>query len=163
MSIFYILIMLLILVLVLLYQSYFDRIVAKRIIANRKDEIYELLKKEFEGLQENDLGFLEYKFKSKTILFEYYCVRVRHGFQDHLKIYLDISDLEEDIKKLCKIHFYCFNVDERDYVTMPVDIFCTTMVRLVKHSSKTIAKIIADTEDYISEKREERDKKKEIK
>ena len=27
----------------------------------------------------------------------------------------------------------------------------------------TIAKIIADTEDYISEKREERDKKKEIK
>ena len=91
MSIFYILIMLLILVLVLLYQSYFDRVVAKRIIANRKEEIYELLKKEYKDLQENELGFLEYKFDSRIIMFEYYCVRTRNGFNNHLKIYLDID------------------------------------------------------------------------
>ena len=159
MSILYILIMLSVLVLVLLYQNYFDRVVAKRIIANRKDEIYELLKKEFEGLQENDLGFLEYKINSKTILFEYYCVRIRNGFQDHLKIHLEISDLEEDIKKLCKIHFYCLSIDERDYVTLPVDIFHKTLHRLAKHAGKTITKVISETDLYILEKRNKRDLK----
>ena len=143
--------------LVLLYQNYFDRVVAKRIITNRKEEIYELLKKEFEGLQENDFGFLEYKFDSKIIMFEYYCVRTRNGFNNQLKIYLDISDLEEDIKKLCKIHFYCFSEGERDYVTMPVDIFYKTLNRLVKNSPKTIAKIIAETDLYVFEKRNKRD------
>ena len=143
--------------LVLLYQSYFDRVVTKRIITNRKEKIYELLKKEFKGLQENDFGFLEYKFDSKIIMFEYYCVSGRNSFQDHLKIYLDISDLEEDIKKLCKIHFYCFTAGERDYVTMPVDIFYKTLNRLVKHSPETIAKIIAETDLYVFEKRNKRD------
>ena len=154
-----ILVTILLFFLVLLYQSYFDRVVAKRIITNRKEEIYELLKKEFEGLQENDFGFLEYKFDSKIIMFEYYCVRTRNGFNNHLKIYLDISDLEEDIKKLCKIHFYCFNAGERDYVTMPVDIFYKTLNRLVKNSPKTIAKIIAETDLYVLEKRNKRDLK----
>ena len=143
--------------LVLLYQSYFDRVIAKRIITNRKEEIYELLKKEYKDLQENDLGFLEYKFDSKNIMFEYYCVRTRNGFNNHLKIHLDMSNLEEDIKKLCTIHFYCFSAGERDYVTMPVDIFYKTMNRLVKHSSKTNDKIIAETDLYVLEKRNKRD------
>lgn len=76
-----------------------------------------------------------------------------------LKIYLDISTIEEDIKNLCKIHFYCTSINNRDYVEMNIYVYYDSLNNLAQNSKKAVKKIISDTENYISEKRRERDKK----
>lgn len=124
----------------------------------RKQKIFNLLKNKFEGLYENNLGFFEYSVNNKKILFEYKTYRYK-TVTNILKVYLDISIVEEDIKKLCKIHFNCANIDNRDWVVMPVEVFFDTLNNLAKYSSKTVSKIIYETDIYISEKRAERNKK----
>ncbi|RED22149.1 hypothetical protein BD847_3652 [Flavobacterium cutihirudinis] len=124
----------------------------------RKQKIFNLLKIKFEGLYENNLGFFEYSVNNKNILFEYKTYRYK-TVTNILKVYLDISIVEEDIKKLCKIHFNCANIDNRDWVEMEVDVFFDTLNNLVKYSNKTVSKIIYETDIYISEKRAERNKK----
>lgn len=139
------------------YQIYFEKVIAKRIPVKRKQKIFDLLKNEFDGLQENNLGFLEYKIDNKNILFGYTTRRIKNSFSNDLTIYLDINEIEDDIKKLCKIHFYYSTIDNRDYVTMRVDVFYETLNRLVNYSNKTVEKIISDTDFYISQKRTKRD------
>lgn len=120
--------------------------------------MFEALKNKFEGLKENSLGFFEYTIDNKNILFEYETIISRNSFSNILKVYFDISTIEEDIKKLCKIHFYCTNIDNRDWVLMPVELLFDSVNNLAKHSHKTVQKLISETEFYISEKRTERDK-----
>lgn len=140
-------------------HTYFEKVMAKRIIKKRKEKIFKLLKNDFEGLKENNFGFFEYKINTKYILFDYTATIYRLSISNHLCVYLDINDLEDDIKKLCKIQFYCSNIENRDYVTMPVEVFYETLNRLSKHSKKTVQEIISNTDYYISQKRDERDKK----
>jgi len=142
------------------YQIYFEKIIAKRIPVKRKQKIFELLKNKFEGLQENSLGFLEYSINNKNILFGYTSTRtVNNSFSNNLKIYLDITNTEEDIKKLCKIHFYCSTIDNRDWVEMRVDPLYESLNNLAKYSEQTLNKLISKTDFYISQKRAERNKK----
>lgn len=142
------------------YQIYFDKKFAKKIPVERKLKIFELLKNEFEGLKENQLGFLEYSTENKNILFEYTCVRtVKNSFSNNLRVYLDITNIEDDIKKLCKIHFYCSTIDDKDYVTMPVEVLFPSLPNLANYANKTVGQIISETDFYISHKRAERDKK----
>lgn len=142
------------------YQIYFEKVIAKKIPIKRKKKIFELLKNKYEGLIENDLGYLEYKIDDKTILFEYSSTRIKNSFSNNLNVYLDITNIEDDIKNLCKIHFYCSNIDSRDYIGIRVDVFYETLNRLAKYSNKTVDKIISETEFYISQKRAERNKKR---
>lgn len=141
------------------YQVYFEKVIAKRIPIKRKQKIFQLLKDKYEGLIENDFGYLEHKIDDKTILFGYSSRRIKNSFSNDLTIYLDITTIEDDIKTLCKIHFYCSTIDNRDYVTMKVDVLYETLNRLVEHSPKTVLEIISETDFYISQKRVERDKK----
>ena len=140
------------------YQIYFEKIIAKKIPIKRKKKIFELLKNKYEGLIENDLGYLEYKIDNKTILFKYSSTRFKNSFSNNLFVYFDITNIEDDIKNLCKIHFYCSNIDNRDYVGIRVDVFYETLNRLAKYSKNTVYEIITETEFYISQKRAERDK-----
>lgn len=140
------------------YQIYFEKIMAKKIPVKRKQKIFELLKNEFEGLKENNLDFLEYSIGNKNILFEYTTTRIKNSFSNNLNVYLDITNIENDIKNLCKIHFYCSTIDNRDWVKMPVEVLYESLNNLAKYSTKTVTKIISETEFYISEKRAERDK-----
>ncbi|KAF2331943.1 hypothetical protein [Flavobacterium daemonense] len=141
------------------YEIFFEKAIVTKITSKRRQKIFELLKNKYEGLKENDLGFFEYSISNKTLLFEYILTEGRNRL-NILKVYLDISTIEEDIKQLCKIHFYCKKIDNRDWVEMPVEVFFDTLNNLVKNSSKTVSNIIAETESYISEKRVERDKNK---
>ena len=142
----------------LCYNIYFQKVVTKKIQLQRKQKIFELLKNKYEGLKENDIGFFEYSVNNKNILFEY-ILRKGRNKSNILKVYLDISTIEEDIKKLCKIHFYCINIDNRDWIEMPVEVYFDSLNNLAKQSMKTVNRIILETENYISEKRAERDKK----
>jgi len=142
------------------YQIYFEKVIAKRIPIKRKQKIFELLKSKYERLKENNLGFLEYTINDKNILFGFTSNRsVKNSFSNNLYIYLDITTIEDDIKKLCKIHFYCSIIDNRDWVKIPVEVLYNSLNNLVKHSDETVHKIISDTEIYISQKREERSKR----
>lgn len=152
---FYLIISLLIFIYYVFYlQQTFDISNAEE----RKHKIFELLKKKYQGLKENDLGFFEYSTNSKNILFGYKTYRSK-TITNILKVYLDISTVEEDIKNLCKIHFNCTNIDDRDWVEMPVEVLFDTLNNLAKKSSKTVTKIISETDFYISQKREERGEK----
>ena len=142
----------------IIYQIYFEKIIAKKIPIKRKQKIFELLKNKFEGLKENNLGFLEYNTDNKNILFEYTTTRIKNSFSNNLNIYLDITNIENDIKKLCKIHFYCSTIDNRDWVKMPVEVLYESLDNLAKYSTKTVLKIISETDLYIFQKRAERDK-----
>lgn len=153
----YVIIVLIILIFVC-YEIYFERVILKKMASKRRQKIFELLENKYEGLKENDLGFFEYSVNNKNILFEYILAGDRNK-SNVLKVYLDISIIEEDIKKLCKIHFYCKNIDNRDWVEMPVEVFFDTLKNLAKYSSNTVSKIIFETESYIGEKRAERNKK----
>ena len=124
----------------------------------RKQKMYELLKNKYTGLKENDLGLFEYRTSNYTILFEYKIITSRR-VSNILKLYLDISAIEEDIKQLCKIHFYCKKIDNKDYVEMPVEVYFDSLYNLSEHSTKIVNRIISETGSYISEKRSERDKK----
>ena len=135
---------------------------AKKIPVKRKRKIFELLENEFEGLKENNLGFLEYNIDNKNILFEYTTTRIKNSFSNDLNIYFEITNIENDIKKLCKIHFYCSIIDNRDWVKMPVEVLYESLNNLAKYSTKTVDKIISETEFYISEKRAERDNNSKI-
>lgn len=141
------------------YQIYFDKKIAKKIPDQRKKRIFELLNDEFDGLIENHLGFLEYRIDNKTILFEFTTIRIKNSFSNKLTIYLDITNIEDDIKKLCKIHFYCATIDDKDWVTMPVEALYASLSNLANYSTKTVRKIISETDIYVSQKRAERDKK----
>lgn len=145
--------------LIISYRIYFEFVIAKKIPLKRKEKTFELLSNNFEGLKENNLGLFELTVNNKNILFEYKAIRHRNGFSNVLKVYLDISHVEDDIRKLCRIHFYCTNIDNRDWVGMPVDVLFGSIKNLVKYSDKTVNRIISETEIYISEKRRERDRK----
>ncbi|RKR09164.1 hypothetical protein C8C83_0780 [Flavobacterium sp. 90] len=141
------------------YQIYFEKVITKKVPIQRKEKIFKLLSTKFEGLKENHLGFFEFTLNNKNILFDYKAIRHKNGFSNILKIYLDISTIEEEIKQLCKIHFYCIKIDNKDWIEMPVEVFFDSLNNLVKYSSKTVDRIISETEIYISEKRRERDTK----
>ncbi|WPR72847.1 hypothetical protein SLW70_06885 [Flavobacterium sp. NG2] len=81
----------------------------------RKQKIFELLKNKFEGLKENNLGFFECSIDNKTFLFQYIAgYPYKYRISNHLIVYFEITNIEEDIKKLCKIHFECSTIDKRD-------------------------------------------------
>lgn len=142
---------------VICYQIYFEKVVAKRIPIKRKQKILELLKSKYTGLKENNLGYLEHTINNEKILFEFISNRsVNNSFSNNLYIYLDITTIEEDIKKLCKIHFYCSTIDNRDWIKIRVNPFYESLNNLVKHSDETVHKLISDAEFYISQKRAER-------
>lgn len=143
------------------FQIYFDRVIAPKIPAKRKQKIFELLKDQFKGLQENNLGFFECNIDNKNIVFQYITgAPYRYHISNHLTVYFEITDIEEDIKKLCKIHFNCSTIDNRDYVKEQVDVlFSNSLNSLVNESEKILPKIISETEFYISQKRAERDNK----
>lgn len=107
--------------------------------------MFELLKNKYDGLKENDLNLFEYKTPNHTIFFEYKLITSRR-ISNSLKVYLDISAIEEDIKHLCSIE-------------MPVEVYFDSLYNLSEHSTKIVNRIITETENYISEKRKERDKK----
>lgn len=141
------------------FSIYFEKVIAKRIPVSRKQKIYELLKNDFKELKENNLGFFECDIDGKKILFEYIVTRYKFNFSNYLYLYLDITNLEEDIKKLCKIHFYCSNIDNRDWVKMEVTVLFSTVDILAKHSKKTVNELISETSIYILQKRVEQTKK----
>ncbi|WP_343696987.1 hypothetical protein [Flavobacterium sp.] len=145
--------------LVIIYPIYFEFVLVKKIPLKRKEKIFALLSNKFEGLKENNFGFFEITSNNKNILLEYKAIRHKNGFSNILKVYLDISNIEDDIKNLCKIHFYCTKIDNKDWVEMSVNVFFDSIDNLVKYSGKTIDRMISETEIYISEKRTERDKK----
>ncbi|WP_123872344.1 hypothetical protein [Flavobacterium oncorhynchi] len=120
--------------------------------------MFELLKNKYSGLKENDLNFFEYKTTNHNILFEYKLITSRR-VSNSLKVYLDISAIEEDIKQLCRIHFYCTKINNRDYVEMPVEAYFDSLYNLSETSPKIVNRIISETESYISEKRKKRDEK----
>lgn len=145
--------------LAIIYFVYtFEKDARKKTPLERKQQMFELLKNKYNGLKENDLNFFEYNTNNHTILFEYKLIASRR-VSNNLKVYLDITAIEEDIKQLCKIHFYCTKIDNRDYVEMPVDVYYDTLYNLSEHSTKIVKRIIAETESYISEKRTKRDRK----
>jgi hypothetical protein len=139
-------------------RIYFEIIIFERISSEKKQKIFSLLKNNFQGLKENHFGFFECKINNHNLLFEFKILRTQQ-VSNTLKVFLDMSEIEEDIKKLCKIHFYCTHIDNRDWVEMPVDLYFDSLGNLAKHSTKTVNRIIRETESYISEKRKERDKK----
>lgn len=146
-------------ILIISYRIYYEIVLAKKIPLKRKEKLLVLLSNKFDGLKENHLGLFEFTLKNRNLLFEYKAIRHKNGFSNYLKVYLDISTIEENIKKLCKIHFYCTNIDNRDWVEMPVDVFFDSLNNLAKYSDKTVNRIISETEIYISEKRRETYKK----
>ena len=141
------------------HQFYFDKVIAKKITLKRKQIIFELLKDKFEGLKEINPGFFECHLNNKNILFQYIAgTPHKYRISNHSIIYFEISNVEDDIKKLCKIHFNCSTIDNRDWVKKPVDLLLSNSLNsLVNNSEKTIQKIISETEIYISQKRRERD------
>lgn len=142
------------------FQIYFDRVIVKKVSSKRKHKIFELLKNKYEGLKENELGSFECNIDNKNILFEFATSVYRYNISNHLTVYFEITDIEEDIKKLCKIHFNCSTIDNRDYVKEQVDVlFSNSLNSLVNESEKILPKIISETEFYISQKRAERDNK----
>ena len=140
-------------------QFYFDRVIAKKISSKRTQVIFELLKGKFEGLKEINPGFFECHLNNKNILFQYIAgTPHKYRISNHSIIHFEISNVEDDIKKLCKIHFNCSTIDNRDWVKKPVDLLLSNSLNsLVNNSEKTIQKIISETEIYISQKRRERD------
>ena len=92
------------------YQIYFEKIMAKKIPVKRKRKIFELLENEFEGLKENNLGFLEYNIDNKNILFEYTTTRIKNSFSNDLNIYFEITNIEKQINEL---HQKKFNSQEK--------------------------------------------------
>lgn len=142
------------------FQIYFDRVIVKKVSSKRKHKIFELLKNKYEGLKENELGSFECNIDNKNILFEFTTSVYRYNISNHLTVYFEITDIEENIKKLCKIHFNCSTFNNRDWVKEPVDVLISnSLSSLVKYSEKTIQRVISETEFYISQKRTERDKK----
>jgi hypothetical protein len=142
-------------------QIYYNKVIAKKVTLKRKHKIFELLKDKFAGLKEINPGVFECDINNnKNILFQYIAGHpYRYRISNHLIVYLEISNIEEDIKKLCKIHFECSTIDNRDWVKKPVDLFLSNSLNsLVNYSEKTIKSMISETEFYISEKRAERDK-----
>lgn len=141
-------------------QIYYNKVIAKKVTLKRKQKIFELLKDKFEGLKEINLGFFECNINNKNILFQYIAGHpYRYHISNHLIVYFEITNIEEDIKKLCKIHFNCSTIDNRDWVKEPIDVLLSNSLNsLVNYSEKTIQRVISETEFYISEKRAERDK-----
>jgi hypothetical protein len=140
------------------HQIYFKKVTAKKISLKRKQKIFELLKNKYQGLKENNLGFFECSIEHKNILFEYIAGHpYKYRISNHLIVYFEITHIEDDIKKLCKIHFNCSTIDNRDWVRERVDVLLSNSLNsLVRYSEKTIQRIISETELYISQKRTER-------
>lgn len=148
----------LLMAMLIVHKIYFNKVIAKKISLKRKQKIFELLKNKFEGLKENDLGYFECNFNNKKVLLKYLAGHpYKYRISNHLTIYIEITHIEDDIKKLCKIHFNCSTIDNRDWVKEQVDILLSNSLNsLVKYSEKTIQRVISETEFYISQKRSER-------
>ncbi|MDQ5928392.1 MAG: hypothetical protein QG594_166, partial [Bacteroidota bacterium] len=85
-------------------------------------------------------------------------MRIGRTISNNIRVHLDITSLEENIKTLCKIHFGCSKINGHDYVTMPVEKYFMLLNSIAKQSRKVVDKIISETEAYVFQKRTEQKK-----
>ena len=95
-----------------------------------------------------------YNTHNILIDYKYYNVTYSSINKNTLNIYLDISDLEDDLKSLCKIHFNCRKIEDKDYIYIPrVFAWKYSLKSLVKNSEKHMKHMVFKYEQYVNEKR----------
>ncbi|SMD35109.1 hypothetical protein SAMN04488029_2346 [Reichenbachiella faecimaris] len=119
----------------------------------RKEKIYTLLCEKYNGGKETPSGNFEVIYFGEAVLFSYGCISTRGGIRNDLKIFCEITDLDERLKTLCKIHFYYEKLEERDWIHVPFSFSWRNSIQyLAKNSDKRIIEIRTELVKYINEK-----------
>lgn len=141
---------------------YFREIRESKVTSKRKEKIHNLLIEKYGNGKKTSEGDLECLIKRKNIIFKYHTSLSHQSYvlNNFLTLYIDISNIENDIKKLCKIHFFCQEIDSRDCIRSSVNssLFNNSLKTLVKNSENVLESIIEKSDTYISQKREEKRK-----
>ncbi|AWV97044.1 hypothetical protein [Arcticibacterium luteifluviistationis] len=136
---------------------YFREIRESKVTVKRKEKIHELLIEKYGNGKKNSEGDLECLIKNRNIIFKYHTCLSHKGYviNNFLTLYMDISNIESDIKELCKIHFFCSKIDSRDCIYSPVgsSLFSNSLKTLVKNSENALESIIGKSDIYIQKKR----------
>ena len=121
----------------------------------RKIKMRKLLLEKYEDIKDKSDKYFESEINNQKILFLYRC-ETNSGlfnYQNHLDIYLEITSLDDNLLKLCKVHFNWERIDNRDWITKPINFRLRNSIpTLVKNSEKRIEKLISDYENYLKEK-----------
>ncbi len=136
---------------------YIEEIHHPKVFLKRKKTINSLLFEKYKNGKELSENYFSSKVYNRNIIFLYSSNVSSRGYkiQNSLAVYLDISHLDENIKRLCKIHFYCKNIDDKEYIYSNVtsSFFSNSLKTLTNNSDKTIKSIIQKSEKYIIEKK----------
>ncbi|WP_341225373.1 hypothetical protein [uncultured Arcticibacterium sp.] len=139
---------------------YFREIRESKVTLKRKEKVHNLLIGKYGNGKKTSEGDLECLIKNKNIIFKYHTSLSHQSYvlNNFLTLYLDISNIESDIKKLCKVHFFCDEIDSRDCICSSVNssLFSNSLKTLVENSENALESIIEKSDTYIWQKREEK-------
>ncbi len=121
--------------------------------AEKKDisSMLELLSKKYNSNRKIGNNTIEINFKERVLRLT---ATSHRGTSTPLSIfvYLDVSNYDNTIIDKLKIHFYCNNVDNKDWVCLTVgsnSIRPKTIKFLVNESENTIEEVISKTDKYV--------------
>lgn len=121
----------------------------------RKMKMRKFLLEKYENIKDKSDNYFEFEINNHKFLFLYRCETSSglFNYKNHLDIYLDITQLDEDLLKLFKIHFNWKRIDNRYWITEPINLRLRDSIPvLVKNSEKRLEKLISDYENYLEEK-----------
>jgi|GEM_PF-3450269 len=136
----------------LAYYTHYVRLPKVEIL--RGQRVFAYLKSVYGSGAEIQKGYFEFHFQDRTILFRYFSDVVKNlRIDNNLILYLDISQLDPYLQKLCRIHFYCTDFDNRTWVMERVDTFFSSSTKaLSRQSIKTVKRLIEEVDQYVEEK-----------
>ncbi|MFI1772323.1 hypothetical protein [Thalassobellus citreus] len=140
-----------------LINIYFEEVYYHKVTSKRRKKIYELISEKYGNGKITENEHFKSLIENRNILFYYHSSIYRFRINNFLSIYIDISDLNENIKQFCRIHFHCKKLEDRDYICSNVSysLFSNSLKTLTKNSEKSIKDIIKKSEKYIAEKEQQ--------
>lgn len=137
---------------IIFWSLYHDIVLVEKIKIRRKNNFLKLLKTTFPDGDINDSKELEINISNEKILISFNMLKIGRTIKNQLIIHLEITNIDERLKELCRIKYDCTKIKEQEYIRIVEDQLINSISYLVKKAPKIIENTIAEYQYYIKEK-----------
>lgn len=137
---------------IIFWSLYHDIVLVEKIKIRRKNNFLKLLKTTFPEGDINDSEEMEINIRNEKILITLNMFKIGRTIKNQIIIHLEITNIDERLKGLCRIKYNCAKIKEQEYITLVEDQLINSISYLVKKTPKIIESTIAEYQYYIKEK-----------
>lgn len=134
------------------WSLYNDIVLVEKIKIRRKNNFLKLLKTTFPEGDINDSEEMEINVRNEKIIISFNIFKIGRTIKNQLIIHLEITNIDERLKQLCRIKYDCTKIKEQEYIRIVEDQLVNSISDLVKKTPVLIENTIAEYQYYIKEK-----------